>query len=58
MFGFNPDEDRLVLSVPGLTVEQVIASARAVGGSTVLTLSDKSTVTMVGVSGVTGAWFG
>lgn len=58
VFGFNPDEDRLVLSAPGSTVEQVVASARAVGGSTVLMLSDKSTITMVGVTGVTGAWFG
>jgi len=57
VFGFNPDEDRLVLSAPGSTVEQVVASAWAVGGSTVLTLSDKSTITMVGVTGVTGAWF-
>lgn len=58
VFGFNPDEDRLVLPASGSTVEQVVASARVVGGATVLTLADKSTVTMVGVTGVTGAWFG
>lgn len=52
-------EDRLHGGdVAGLDLAQLAASARAVGGSTEFTLSGKSTITVVGVTGVTSAWFG
>ncbi len=57
VFGFNPDDDLLGFAVPGLDLARLAADARTVNGNTVFTLSDKSTVTVVGVTGVTNAWF-
>ncbi|WP_448207833.1 calcium-binding protein [Azospirillum sp. sgz302134] len=57
VFEFNPDDDLLGFAVPGITVADLKAGARTVGNNTVFTLSDKSTVTVVGVTGVTDAWF-
>ncbi|WP_167525459.1 Calx-beta domain-containing protein [Roseomonas genomospecies 6] len=57
VFGFNPDEDLLGFGILGMDLAQLMANARTVGGNTVFTLLDKSTITVVGVTGVTNAWF-
>ncbi len=57
VFEFNADDDLLGFAIPGLDLAQLSANARTVGGNTVFTLSDNSTITVVGVTGVTSAWF-
>ena len=57
VFEFNPDEDLLGFAIPGINLAELTANAKTVGTSTVFTLSDKSTITVVGVTGVTNAWF-
>ena len=57
VFEFNPDDDVLGFAVPGISIADIKASAQTVGKNTVFTLSDKTTVTVVGLTGVTDAWF-
>ena len=57
VFEFNPDEDILGFAVPGITIADIKASAQTVGKNTVFTLSDKSTITVVGLTGVNDSWF-
>lgn len=55
VFDFNPEED--TLSFGDATVTQLIAGARVSGGSTVFSLSDGSTLTVIGRTGISDAWF-
>ncbi|MDQ2104127.1 Calx-beta domain-containing protein [Azospirillum isscasi] len=57
VFEFNPDDDVLGFAVPGITIADIKASAQTVGKSTVFTLSDKTTITVVGLTGVSDSWF-
>ena len=57
VFEFNADDDLLGFAIPGISIADLKATAKTVGTSTVFTLSDKSTITVVGVTGVTDAWF-
>ncbi len=57
VFEFNPDEDILGFAIAGISIADIKASAHTVGKNTVFTLSDKSTVTVVGLTGVTDSWF-
>ncbi|MBP2296818.1 Calx-beta domain-containing protein [Azospirillum rugosum] len=57
VFEFNADDDLLGFASPGVSIADLKAAAKTVGTSTVFTLSDKSTITVVGVTGVTDAWF-
>ncbi|KAA0682331.1 calcium-binding protein [Roseomonas genomospecies 6] len=55
VFDFNPVED--TLSFAGVTVAQLIAGARVSGANTVFSLSDGSTLTVMGRTGISDAWF-
>ena len=57
MFEFNPDDDVLGFAIAGITIADIKASAQTVGKNTVFTLSDKSTITVVGLTGVNDSWF-
>ena len=57
VFEFNPDEDVLGFAIAGITIADIKASAQTVGKNTVFTLSDKSTITVVGLTGVSDSWF-
>ncbi|WP_247893084.1 Calx-beta domain-containing protein [Azospirillum baldaniorum] len=57
VFEFNPDEDILGFAIAGISIADIKASAQTVGKNTVFTLSDKSTITVVGLTGVTDSWF-
>ncbi|AWJ86101.1 hypothetical protein TSH58p_20185 (plasmid) [Azospirillum sp. TSH58] len=57
VFEFNPDEDILGFAIAGISIADIKASAQTVGKNTVFTLSDKSTITVVGLTGVNDSWF-
>ncbi|MGR0187650.1 Calx-beta domain-containing protein [Azospirillum aestuarii] len=57
VFEFNPDEDILGFAIAGISIADIKASAQTVGKNTVFTLSDKSTITVVGLTGVADSWF-
>lgn len=55
--GFNATQDTLGMAVVGIDLGSIIRNATVTGGNTILTLSDGSTITVAGVTGVNVNWF-
>jgi Ca2+-binding RTX toxin-like protein len=56
--GFEIGTDKILLRGAGNTVDNAIANATVLDGSTVLNLGLDHTVTLTGVTGVNTSWFG